>query len=654
MAQCADEPVTSESILRAVLDGPRDLMIVATDREFRYIAFNEAHRRGMKARLGVDIELGMNILDFVPEDMAARVRERTRVGEQVVVVEEMGEGDDPLKKHFFEVIHCPIFGPDGAVLGQTVFHKNITAERHMLHELELHRAGLEKRVEERTIALRRSEGLYRTLVQHAPIAVFVHRGNTLLYVNPAAIALCAALDAASLLARPLTDMLPAAPSQGGDASFAEYLIRTFDGRSVDVEWTSLEVELEGGQAMLSLAVDVSSRKRAELERARLEEQMRETQKLESLGVLAGGIAHDFNNLLVGMMGNAELALRALRSGQQGSGLELQLQRIMTAASRAAELTAKMLAYAGQGRFVVREIDLNELAREMVDLASISVPKGAELILDLADDLPAFDGDAAHVGQVVMNLLTNAAEALDPTGGTVCLRTSVMTVGRAGSLVDIVDDELRPGRYVCLEVIDNGAGMDDPTRQRIFDPFFTTKASGRGLGLAAVVGIARAHEGAIRVISTQGLGSTFRALFPANDRKATGTTTAPREEPWRASGTVLVADDEPRVRDVFKMLLADIGFQVLEAASASTCLDVYRANASVIDAVIIDLEMPGGGGREVVRVLRAEGHAVPVVISSGYTSEAIGHELRVDRRLSFLAKPFDHSTFVRTLKGALVP
>lgn len=642
-----------DDLLRAVLESPRKIRILAVDRNYRYLAFNDAHREGMKDAFQVDIQIGQSVLELIRHET---LRERSKQNLDRVLAGEhftlMEKYTDQRGVHAFEILYCPILGADNSVVGVTAFHTDITEQQKIADELEHHRASLEKLVEERTAALRGSEELYRTLVLNAPVAVLVHREDALLYVNPAAVRLFGTRDAAALLEQRFSTIVSSPPSCVDGASRVEVVIRTPDGAPVDVEWTSIGVDFEGSRATLSLAVDVSSRKSAEVERRRLEEQMRETQKLESLGVLAGGIAHDFNNLLVGILGNADIALNSLESGSPAGDVAIQLQRIKTAAVRAAELTGQMLAYSGQGRFVVRPIDLNELTREMADLVGVTIPKSASVVFDLEPNLPAFDGDCSQIRQIVMNLVTNGAESLRGEAGTITIRTSTVTADRALLAATFVDDALAPGRYVCLEVCDTGTGMDASTRTRIFDPFFTTKASGRGLGLAAVVGIVRSHEGAITVESELGHGTTFRVFLPCSDRIPTENVISQKIEGWRSTGTVLIADDEPRVRQVLTMMLGDIGFNVLEAATAPACLDLYRANAKAIDAVMVDLEMPGGGGREVVRVLRAEGHLVPIVVSSGYSEDAVGQELRSDPRLTFLEKPFEYATFIRTLKGAM--
>jgi len=247
--------------------------------------------------------------------------------------------------------------------------------------------------------------------------------------------------------------------------------------------------------------------RAEQERLALERKLLETQKLESLGVLAGGIAHDFNNLLAAVLGNVSLCSMQLPSD---SPLRPYLSSIETTIHRAAELCKQMLAYSGRGRFQAQAVNLNVIIREMAELLRISINKRVRLELDLASGVPAVKGDATQLRQVIMNLIINASEAIAPHEGVIALKTSTVTVrADTGEPASGVPD----GEYVVLEVRDSGTGMDELTKARIFDPFFTTKFTGRGLGLAATQGIVRGHHGAIMVDTAPGKGSTFRVYLP---------------------------------------------------------------------------------------------------------------------------------------------
>lgn len=652
------EDAKNAHLFRAILDSPRDLVVFALDREYRYILFNEPHRITIKRIWNVDIALGMNMLEIVragrPDDVAAAQDnfDRALAGEHVVRIEEFGS--EEFTRGVFEDHYQPIFDRDGQIIGLSCWLKDITEQRRAEEALEQlreqNRQKLESLVEERTTALRQSEALYRTLVDNSPSAVLVHRGERVLFANTASMNLWHARDAQDLVSRQMKQLVPDVPEllYVERRSREELPIRRIDGEHADVEWSSIPVEFEGQSAQLVLVVDITERKRAEAERRRIEEQMRHTQKLESLGLLAGGIAHDFNNLLVGVLGNADLALN---HPQLHEGLRVKLERIKLSAIRASELTAQMLAYSGKGPFVVRPLDVSNIAKEMTELIEVSVPKGARLVLDLPTSLPAFEGDAAQIRQLIMNLITNAADAVGEADGTISVTTSLVDLDRDVLASSVVDDDLAEGQYLCLEVRDTGVGMDESTRSRLFDPFFTTKQKGRGLGLAAAIGIVRAHHGTITVESALGKGSTFRVYLPTTDGRPSSIP-VPVLEDWRGSGTVLVADDEPRVRQVLTMMLTDIGFNVLEADSAHACLEMYRTHAGAINAIMVDLMMPGGGGREVVRALRAEGHWVPVIVSSGYSEEAIGPELRADSKLGFLEKPFEFSTFVRTLRAMI--
>ncbi len=275
--------------------------------------------------------------------------------------------------------------------------------------------------------------------------------------------------------------------------------------------------------MLGTAHDITERKRAEENRRKLEAQVQHAQKLESLGVLAGGIAHHFNNLLTGILGNAELALA---DTSLASPARDRIRDIETTARRAADLTEQMLAYSGRGRFVVGTVSLNETVEEMEYLFEVAVSKNAVLQYDLADDLPAIEADVSQIRQVLMNLVTNASEAIGDSSGVISVSTGAIECDRNYLAETYLDDELPEGAYVYLEVSDTGCGMDEETQSNLFDPFFTTKFTGRGLGLAALLGIVRGHRGAIKVCSEVGRGTTVKVLFPAADRPA-----EPQNECW---------------------------------------------------------------------------------------------------------------------------
>lgn len=384
------------------------------------------------------------------------------------------------------------------------------------------------------------------------------------------------------------------------------------------------------------------------ERRGLELKVQHAQKLESLGVLAGGIAHDFNNLLVGMLGNVGLALRETRPEAPVVPL---LTDIQLAAERAADLTRQMLAYSGKGRFVVERLDVNRIADEMSHLLSTVISKKAALRFQLAEGLPPVEADAAQLRQVVMNLITNASDAIGDHPGVITLTTGLLDADGAYLGSTYLDQDLRPGPYVFLEVSDTGAGMDADTRERMFDPFSTTKFTGRGLGLAAVLGILRSHRGAIKVYSEVGRGSTIKVLFPAASGEAAQGAPARQAESRPGAGLVLVCDDEEAVRSVAARVLARAGYQVIVAADGRESVQRFAERPGDFVAVILDMTMPGLNGEEVFRELRRIRPDVRVVLSSGYneqdaTSAFVGKGLA-----GFLAKPWRPDELLRAVDQA---
>ncbi len=425
-----------------------------------------------------------------------------------------------------------------------------------------------------------------------------------------------------------------------------------DGRAVYTVISPTSMLDDEGSFVGSFAVvtDVTERKRMEEERRELEARMRKTQKMESLGLLAGGIAHDFNNLLVGMLGHAGLALMELPSDSPVAPL---VQQIETAARRASELTQEMLAYSGKGKFLIETIDLSQLVEEMAHLLQVTINKKAALKLDFGAEISGIRGDPTQIRQVVMNLITNASEALEEGNGTIRISTGEVDADRRYLAETYLDDDLPEGRYVFLEVMDTGSGMDRETRAKIFDPFFTTKFTGRGLGLAAVLGIVRGHHGAIRVDSRAGDGTSFRVLFPAVERSASAGE-RPTEAPsaFQGSGSVLVADDEEMVRSVARLTLENAGFTVMLAVDGVEAVEVFREHGDQLNAVLLDMTMPRMGGDEALREIRRIRGDARIILASGFHEQDATERIDGQRPAAFLQKPFQPQELIDKVRQVM--
>ncbi len=420
-----------------------------------------------------------------------------------------------------------------------------------------------------------------------------------------------------------------------------------------------------GMSILSV---FAARAEAELERRQTDEQRRQfeaqvqyAQKLESLGVLAGGIAHDFNNLLVGVLGFASLAREELAVDD---AVQKHLAEIEIAATRAAELTHQMLAYSGRGHFVTERIAVGQLIEEMVQLLHASISKKARLEYDFPEELPEIAADPTQIRQVVMNLITNASDALEDGPGRILLRTSVFETAVPIDADDIAVDPLSPGTYMCLEVTDSGKGMDEEVRKRMFDPFFTTKFTGRGLGLAAVLGIVRSHRGTISVSSRPRRGTTIKIYLPAENAGGNVVERKLNPEPARSNGdrrwnqddgasaTVLFADDESYVRLLARRVLESAGLAVIEARDGEEAVRMFREHADLIDAVVLDLTMPGLSGEEVYREIRQLRADTRVLLSSGYSDDEVVGRLESLGAQGFLRKPYKADALLSKVRGII--
>ncbi|HJW73768.1 MAG TPA: ATP-binding protein [Geothrix sp.] len=421
--------------------------------------------------------------------------------------------------------------------------------------------------------------------------------------------------------------------------------RAKDGSYYWVDTTIVPFLSEEGrpEQFVAIRADITQRKEAE-------DALRQTQKLESLGVLAGGIAHDFNNLLTTILGNANLG--AMHLSPESAALPY-LGQIEQATLRAADLTRQLLAYAGKGRLQVLEVDLNRLVMEMTQLLTVSISKKAVVRYDLAQDLPRISADPSQMQQLVMNLVTNASEAIgEDVSGLITLRTGVQAVDETTNMGLLAALPLPPGSYVTLEVSDTGCGMPAEVRDRIFDPFFTTKFTGRGLGLSAMLGILRSHHGSLKVYSEPSRGSIFKLYFPAQVHGSGETTPRISEGEWKGHGVLLIVDDEPSARAVARNLAKAYGFQVVEAADGMEALSLFELRHGELAGVLMDLTMPHLDGRQAFLRMHAFDPTVPVVLTSGYSEEDVVCDFLGRGLAGFLSKPYQSSQFRTVMKQAL--
>jgi len=514
--------------------------------------------------------------------------------------------------------------------------------------------GERRRIEH---ALRDSEEMARAILNAASESIFLlDREGVVLDINEAAVQRLGVAD--TFVGKNLLDFFPPELAAARKAKVEAVLhtgkpVRFEDERDGFVfQVTACPVCDESGDVtrVAIYAKDVTEQKRAQAVRSRLEAQVLHAQKMESLGVLAGGVAHDFNNLLMGILGNVDLALADLSTDQS---VRESLQEIQTAANRAADLCRQMLAYSGKGRFVIQSLDLSQLVGEMTQLLGVSISKNVSLEYDCDANLPPVEGDATQIRQVIMNLITNASDAIGEGTGVIRVGTGVKMCEQEYLRTITLGEDLPVGEYAYIEVSDNGCGMDNKTCKRIFEPFFSTKFTGRGLGLAAVLGIVRGHQGALHVNSELDRGTVFQVLFPVSEQ-TDEVFQAGQKTPLPPSGcgTILVVDDEDAVRALAAHMLEKLGYEVLTAADGHQGIRIFKERHSDIDAVVLDLTMPHFNGEETFYAMREIDPQVRVVLSSRYNEAEILAELVPAGRVNFIQKPFQLTLLGEKLRQVL--
>ncbi len=501
-----------------------------------------------------------------------------------------------------------------------------------------------------------AEQLLRTVLDHAPVVLFAldergvvtlaeGHGLAMAGKHPEDRLGVSALERYASNAELVRDIKRAL---AGEEFTAEHVV---DAAVLETHYRPLR-DLDGRlTGTVGVSIDVTARRRAEEDRSKMQAALLQAQKLEGLGVLAGGIAHDFNNLLSGIIGNASLA----RLDPTSSSNAERLEDVVLIARQAADLTRQLLGYAGRSSIEVRPLDLSQQVHDIARLLHSSVSKRVELNVELGDDLPAIEADASQLQQVVMNLVMNAAEAIEGGSGSVRVRTSACELDPAvedNLMVPGSSGTLPAGRYVVLEVTDTGTGMSPETKARIFDPFFTTKFTGRGLGLAMVIGIVRSHRGAMRVDSAPGRGTCFQVFFPTCESVAVPPRAPSESAALRGGGTVLIVDDEEHVRSAASRILDHHGFETLGAKSGREALEIVRAHPRSIGVVLLDLSMPDLDGEETLRKLRELRAELRVVLTSGYDEHEARRRFRAEGRVAFLQKPYSANELTAKISEAL--
>ena len=425
--------------------------------------------------------------------------------------------------------------------------------------------------------------------------------------------------------------------------------RRKDGSLYPVEVHLQLSKYRGKPAYIAIILDITERKKSEEERKNFENQLRHSQKLESLGTLAGGIAHDFNNILTGILGYSDLAKAEL---EESSKAYTYIDEVIKASRAAADLIQQMLAYAGKGSVKIGPINLSSVIEDMRRLMEISISKKCVLKYEFMPELPNICADNSQIRQIILNLVINASEAIGDRSGIISITTGVMYCEPSYFQETYLNVDLKEGLYSYIEISDNGKGIPKEDVSKIFDPFYSTKFSGHGLGLAAVLGIVHRHNGAIKVYTEENKGSTFKVLFPVAKENECVISPNDTFEDWQSSGTILVVDDEESIRGLAQIMLESVGFTICTAVDGRDAVEKFREMKNDIDLVLVDMTMPHLSGLEVFREIKLMSPDMKIVLFSGYNEQSATSQFNGKGLSGFIQKPFTYDTLVGVIKNAL--
>ncbi|MBN2059355.1 MAG: PAS domain S-box protein [Deltaproteobacteria bacterium] len=516
-------------------------------------------------------------------------------------------------------------------------------------------------------ALIKSEERFRTLIQNSSdIIVIMNEEGSFIY-ETSAVQSILGYEKGHLIGKTPADFIHPDDIERVLNDLGEVYSNTNPGTptefrflKADGTWVYLEaigknlLDYPGINGMVITARDITSRKKAEQERLEMERRLLHAQKLESLGVMAGGIAHDFNNLLMAILGNLDLALLDMSPVSRS---RTYIEHALSAVHKAADLTNQMLAYSGRGKFDLKAFDMSEMVEEMTHLLKASIAKTITLNLQMDRDLPPIVADPGQIQQIIMNLIVNASDAIADNPGMITITTGMQECDESYFLRCQFKEKPLPGMYVFFEVKDTGCGMDKRTREKLFDPFFTTKFTGRGLGMAAVLGIVEGHKGSITVESESGKGTTIRVLFPSTkegeqlgqEKKSAATIPGETKKSPLPNEAVLIVDDEEMVLSVCRSMVEHLGYRVFTAVNGDEALEIFHTHKDEIGCVILDLTMPKKDGQATFEELRHISNDIKIIISSGFDEQEITGRFLGKELSGIIKKPYKFESLAKTLE-----
>lgn len=542
------------------------------------------------------------------------------------------------KKIWLRTSKIPLVGSGGVPYGILGMYEDITEMKSLINTLN------------------ETMSLLKTLLDSAPIGVIaINENDRIEFWNKASEEILGwSID--DVFSKPINDFIPEIKnyiSQCEDThplSEVEITEKNKRGDLLTLRMIHRLVRFPNREPLiLILFRDISEFKKIQREKEQFQEQFQHTQKLESLGVLSSSIAHDFNNILMAIMGHTELAKEEINNPSAISNYLLSIEESIKSAG---ELCRQLLIFTGKKQQPHQPCDLNQLLKEMEHLLKVSISKKILLNIELDTHLPLIEGEVGQLRSVILNLVINASDAIGNRSGVIRIKTGTIDLTESYIRTTWFQEGLEQKNYVFLEVSDNGCGMSPEIISKIFDPFFTTKDFGRGLGLATIMGILRAHNGTIKVYSEVGKGSTFKLLFPSINNTIQQKHEIEETTSWQGKGLILLADDEPVVLQVTQKMLEKLGLEVVVARDGREALILFKEYKNKLSSVILDITMPHLDGTDVARVIRSELPNIPIFLSTGFSKHSI-NEKEIDYPIQgFLTKPYNLNTLIKSLKEYL--